>query len=643
MSARSRFVLCIVLALLTFSAFACIEKREGHFKDAADQPDQYQKLMSGEYIPDIETFMQIGYVTDAGISRDGERIFCSPSFTNARQLFRYEEGEWPYQLTSFEDGISWYTLSHDAYHAIVGAAVGGDENAQMYLLDTETGRIKKLTNNPEARYGGVVWSYDDKSIFFASNFENGRDFKIYQMDLPDGVPDLIWDKTGWNGPGEVSEDGTKLVTYTSSSSRNNDFFLLDLTTGEEQLLTPHEGDYLYPSISMLPDFETAYITTNNTPDGITRVAKLDVATKEITFIEPDQKWECEGAGVSEDGRYLFWQLNVEGFAEPYIKDLRSDQMMPTPNLEGMYSLGGGTDDGRFLFSFNNANHAPNIWLWDPVGEHLTQVTDVSTMGIDIDQFIEPRLIHYESFDGLKIPAFLYTPKGYEAGTPIPFIMDIHGGPEGQYRPYFSRHFNYLLAHGFGLIAPNVRGSDGYGKEYLDMDNYKNRLNSVADAAEGVKWLIDNGYTSSEMMGVKGASYGGYMVMALITEYPDLFAAAWNQVGIVNFVTFLENTADYRRYLRESEYGPLSDREFLKSISPIHKVDKIMTPLMVVHGVNDPRVPIGEARQIIRELEERGGEVDSLIFEDEGHGIAKLENRLLSYRTMVEFFTKHLKK
>ena len=135
-------------------------------------------------------------------------------------------------------------------------------------------------------------------------------------------------------------------------------------------------------------------------------------------------------------------------------------------------------------------------------------------------------------------------------------MDIHGGPEGQFQPYFSRHFNFLLSHGFGLFAPNVRGSKGYGKEYLDMDNYKNRLNSVADAAEGAKWLIENGYTTSEMLGVKGASYGGYMVMALVTEYPDLFAAGWDQVGIVNFVTFLENTADYRRSMRESEYGPL---------------------------------------------------------------------------------------
>ncbi|MBD3382902.1 MAG: prolyl oligopeptidase family serine peptidase [candidate division Zixibacteria bacterium] len=643
MISKPKFILTAFLLISVLVVSACIEERADHSNGDVKKAEPGQKLLTGDYIPDIERFMQIGYVSRGAISRDGSRIFCSPSFTNVSQLFRYEKGEWPYQLTSFEDGISWYTLSHDSYHAIVGAAVGGDENAQMYLLDTETGRIEKLTDNPQARYGSVLWTDDDLSIFFASNFENGRDFKIYKMKLPDGDPELIWDKTGWNGPVELSEDGKLLVTYTAHSSRNNDFLLVNLETGEEEVLTPHDGEYLYSSISMMPGFKTAYITTNNTPDGITRVAKLDVDTKEVTFLDPEEKWECEGAGVSEDGRYLFWQLNVDGYAEPYVKDLKNDVMLPLPDLDGMYTFGGVTENGRFLFGFNNANNPPNFWIWDPSTENLEKITDVSTMGIDVSEFIEPELIRYKSFDGLEIPAFLYTPRDFEPGNPIPFIMDIHGGPEGQYRPYFNRHFNYLLAHGFGIIAPNVRGSDGYGKEYLDMDNYKNRLNSVADAAEGVKYLIDNGYTTSEMMGVKGGSYGGYMVMALITEYPDLFAAAWNQVGIVNFVTFLENTAEYRRYLRESEYGPLSDREFLKSISPIHKVDVIKTPLMVVHGENDPRVPVDEARQIIRELEKRGGVVDSLIFPDEGHGVAKLENRLLVYRTMVEFFTEHLKK
>jgi dipeptidyl aminopeptidase/acylaminoacyl peptidase len=633
-------VFSILLGLLLL--IGCIEKRGGEESPAMAADVRQNDFFKGAYIPDIEVFMQIGYVTHAAISDDGRRIFFSLSYTNASQLFRMTDGGWPYQLTSFEDGISWYTLSHDSYYAIVGAAVGGDENAQLYLLDTETGRIKRLTDMPDVRFGSVVWSYDDKTIYFYSNLGNLRDFNIYKMDLPDGEIEPVQEKEGWNGPAEISPDGKYLTTYHAVTSRDNDFFLLNLETGEEELLTPHEGEFLYNTLSMMPDFKTGYITTNNTSDGIVRLAKLDVATKEMTFLEPDQKWEVTGAFVDETGRYLAWMLNEEGYSKPFLKNLETGEMMPLPAMEGMYDFNGMTDDGKILFSFNNANHPPDIWLWNPHSQILRQISHVSTMGIDVNTFVEPKLIKYKSFDGLEIPAFLYLPAGYTEG-PIPFIMDVHGGPEGQSRPYFSRHFNYLMAHGFGIIAPNVRGSEGYGKEYLDMDNYKNRMKSVADAAEGVKWLIENGYTTADMMGVKGGSYGGYMVMALITEYPDLFAAAWDQVGIVNFVTFLENTSEYRRAFRESEYGPLSDKEFLASVSPIHKVDNIKCPLMVVHGENDPRVPIDEARQIINSLKRRGGVVDSLIFADEGHGIAKLENRLTSYRKMVEFFSRYLKK
>ncbi|NIP41637.1 MAG: S9 family peptidase [candidate division Zixibacteria bacterium] len=615
--------------------------REKEQNGMAATEKRLNDFFEGEYIPDIERFMQIGYVTNIAISKDGRRVFLSPSYTNARQVFRITEGGWPYQLTSFEDGINWYSLSNDSYYAIVGAAEGGDEDAQLYLLDTETGRIKQLIDRPDARFGGVVWSKDDDFIYFSSNMGNLKAFFIYKLELPDGKPLLVKEREGWSVPVQVSEDGKKLLYKSAVSSRDNNYYLLDLQSGTQELLTPHEGEYLYPFMKLTPDFKTAYLTTNNTPDGVTRIAEMNVMTNEITFLNPNQKWECESSALSDDGRYLFWTINEEGYDRPNLKDLVTADMLPVPSMNGLYSFGGFTADGRFLFSFHNANHAPNAWVWNPYREMGTRVTNVSTMGIDISEFVEPKLIKYESFDGLEIPAFLYLPKDYSGG-PIPFIMEFHGGPEGQFRPKFSRNLNYLLAHGFGIMAPNVRGSEGYGKEYLDMDNYKNRLDAVADGAAGARWLIENGYTSSDMLGVKGGSYGGYMVMALITEYPDLFAAAMNYIGIVNFETFLENTAEYRRAFRESEYGPLSDREFLRSISPIHKVDKIQAPLLVIHGENDPRVPVGEARQIISELKAQGGEVDSLIFPDEGHGASKLENRLEMYRTMVDFFKEHLK-
>ncbi len=240
-----------------------------------------------------------------------------------------------------------------------------------------------------------------------------------------------------------------------------------------------------------------------------------------------------------------------------------------------------------------------------------------------------------------IPAFLYMPPGRRDG-PVPFVIEVHGGPEGQFRPYFNRHFQYLLLNGYGIFAPNVRGSTGYGRAYTDADNYAKRLDSVKDLAWGARYLVSSGRAAPGRIGVKGASYGGYMTLAALTEYPDLFAAGVDEVGIANFETFFGGTAAYRREYRASEYGPPSDSLFLRSISPIHKVDRIRAALLVVHGENDPRVPVGEARQIIRALKERGSPVDSLIFPDEGHGVSKLPNRLVLYRRMVEFFNRYLK-
>jgi dipeptidyl aminopeptidase/acylaminoacyl peptidase len=312
-------------------------------------------------------------------------------------------------------------------------------------------------------------------------------------------------------------------------------------------------------------------------------------------------------------------------------------------MDGLVEGPAFSDRGTVVFGYSSPTKAPDVWLWDWRKPELRRLTNTIYAGIDPKLFRDPQLVKIKSFDGLEVPAFMYLPPGYQPGMKVPFIMDMHGGPESQFRPAFIRNFQYFMLNGYGILAPNIRGSSGYGKEYLGLDNYKLRMNSVKDAGAYARWLIDQGYTTREGLGIRGGSYGGFMVLACITEFPDLFAAAVDEVGIANFETFLQNTAEYRRALREAEYGPLSDPGFLKSVSPIYKVDKIRTPLFVVHGENDPRVPVGEARQIAAAIATRGGVVDTLIFPDEGHGAAKRPNVLTEYRRQVEFFDKHLKK
>jgi dipeptidyl aminopeptidase/acylaminoacyl peptidase len=251
------------------------------------------------------------------------------------------------------------------------------------------------------------------------------------------------------------------------------------------------------------------------------------------------------------------------------------------------------------------------------------------------------LIRYKTFDGREIPAFLFLPPGYAGGT-IPFIIHAHGGPEGQYRPKFYRNFQYFLLNGYGVLAPNVRGSEGYGREYMTLDNHRKRLDSIKDYKAGADYLIEKGYSEKGKLAVKGGSYGGYATLAAISEYPSYWGAAAAVVGISNFKTFLLNTADYRRYIREAEYGPLTDSVWLESISPTAKANSIRAPLLLIHGANDPRVPISEARQIFHAVKNNGGIADTLFFTNEGHGTANKENTIAEYTRISEFFDKYLK-
>ena len=607
-------------------------------------------LNKGKYIPDIATFLQIGGITPAGYSWDGKDVYINSSMSGASQVYRINENGWPYQLTTFEDGIDFFTLSWGSDMAIVGASIGGSEQSQLYLMDTKTGRTLQMTHFEDIQMGSVVWNIDDRSIFYRSNEENGTDFHLYQMDIITGeTRKILGDTAGIHGYlyiADLSQDGHYMIVAQYTSNVNNDLYLLNLETGQTQKLNEDEGDVIYGDPTLMPDNKTIWLTCNDNDDGITRIAKMKVGSPEITYVNDgwvDPKWEIENLGFSRDYKHMAASVNEDGYIRLKIREVETKNELPSPPLDGIITMGGSDKNGNIIFSFNGPTRAPDVWRWNPKTEELTQLTFSIYAGIDRELFADPKLIHYKSFDGLEIPAFLYLPPDYVEGQPVPFIVNAHGGPEGQFQPYFQRNIQYFLLNGYGILCPNPRGSSGYGREYLNLDNYKNRKNSLKDYKAGVDYLLENNYAKQGMIAIRGGSYGGYVVMGMITEYPDLFSAAVDVVGIVNFKTFLENTKAYRRALRESEYGPLSDPEFLKEISPLHKAHLIKTPLLVVHGVNDPRVPIGEARQVIKAVQDNGGIVDSLIFPDEGHGASKRVNVIAEYRKQVEFFDTHLKK
>jgi dipeptidyl aminopeptidase/acylaminoacyl peptidase len=262
-------------------------------------------------------------------------------------------------------------------------------------------------------------------------------------------------------------------------------------------------------------------------------------------------------------------------------------------------------------------------------------------GIPQSVLVEPSLVHYPAFDGRPIPGFYYKPPTHSGGK-LPVIVSVHGGPEGQSRPSFNAVTAYFVQRGYAVFAPNVRGSTGYGREFTHLDDVEKRMDSVADLKSAVEWLVAHGGADPKRVAVMGGSYGGFMTLAAITEYPDLWAAAVDIVGIGNFVTFLERTSAYRRKHRETEYGSLEHhRDVLERISPIHKVDRITAPMLVIHGANDPRVPVFEAEQMVQTLKARQHPVEYLRFEDEGHGIVKLVNKIVAYGAIGDFLDKYL--
>jgi dipeptidyl aminopeptidase/acylaminoacyl peptidase len=598
-------------------------------------------------IPDIETFMQIGSATTPLLTRDGQTLYFTTAVTGTRQLYRLTPEGWPYQLTFFPSGISGINLSRDEKRIAVTAAPDGNERYQIYMLDAITGLLTPTVTDSEARFGTPSFGPEDRKIYFSGNPDSPADFYLYEQDMESGVRRTVYKREGMNSVVDIAEDGKTLLIAHATSNTDNDIYTLDIETGRTRHLTPHEGGISFSAAFFVGDARTVYVAADDNPQGVARLAKIegDPPTRTPLFPEEDSPWSIESITMSTDFKTLAWTVNEDGWGRLHLWDIAGKRELPVPKLDGICSGLSLSDTGRLAFGFNSPLQTADIWTWDwPAsgeGGQLRQRTFSSYAGIDPQWFAPPELVHYESFDGTKIPAFLYLPSGARTG-PIPFIVDVHGGPEGQFRPYFNRHFQYLLLNGYGVFAPNVRGSTGYGRAYTDADNYKKRLDSVKDLAWGAKYLISSGRAAAGKIGVKGASYGGYMTLAAMTEFPELFAAGIDEVGIANFETFFGGTAAYRRDLRASEYGPPSDSLFLRSISPIHKVDRIRGALLVVHGANDPRVPVGEARQIIRALRGRGSPVDSLIFPDEGHGVGKQPNRLVLYRKMVEFFDRYLK-
>jgi dipeptidyl aminopeptidase/acylaminoacyl peptidase len=590
----------------------------------------------------IQRYLNIRWASRPSFSPDGSQLAFLTNITGTAQVWRIStQSGWPNQLTFFDDRVRFVRWSPTDELLVFGKDVGGNERTQLYLMPSDGREITDLSQAPQAIHDFGGWSHDGRWIAFSSNRRDPAFFDVYVQNVKNKEIELIYQQDGSNFAAGWSPDDRYLLVWRLNSSFDQDLFLLEVKTQKAVHLTPHQGLVRYSDLNWAPDSNGLYLTTDQGRDFM-NIAYLDTKSQRLTYLE-DDRWDVDGLTVSQNGRFMAYTLNVDGYSELKMKELSAGgRSLPSPPLPtGIVGRLTFSKQGEKLtFVFSGPRYNTDIWVWDLKKENLTQATHSSRAGIPQQSFTGPQLIHYNTFDGRKIPAFLYLPQ--RSGR-VAVIVYIHGGPESQEKSWFDSIFQYFLNRGYAVFAPNVRGSTGYGKAYTHLDDVELRENSVKDIAYGVKYLKTIAQVDPEKIAVMGGSYGGYMVLAALTKYPDLWAAGVDIVGIANFKTFLKNTGAYRRKWRIAEYGdPEKDSELLEKISPLNHVDKIRAPLIVIQGANDPRVPQSEAEQIVQAIKERTGAVEYLLFLDEGHGIAKLPNRIRAYTAIAEFLDKYLK-
>ena len=599
-------------------------------------------------------YLNVRYAYGPSFSPDGKRLAFLTDITDVAEVWSLpiemaaSSPSWPEQLTFGGERVSSAQYSPADNTLLVAADAGGSERTQLYLLSDDGALFVPLTEKPESIFQPGKWSKDGARLTYASNERDPRFFDIYEYSMNDGQARLLLQQDGTNYPLRYSPDERSLLFTRWHSNIHVQLLLLDLSTGETRPLTPDvvEGQALHHFPYWSADGRGLYLVSNRGRQFFS-LAWLDLATNELTYLR-DDPWDVENLALSSDGRYIALVLNEDGYSRLELFDVsggwEARRALPVPTLPRgvMYELTWSCDDTRLAITCLAPDDAADIWIWDVPSQSLWRATRSSTGGIPRETFVSPTLVHYPTFDGRQIPAFLYLPRQKEARN-LPVIISVHGGPEGQSRPYFDAETQYLVSRGYAVLEPNVRGSTGYGYEYQSLDDVYLRMDSVADLQHAALWLQESGLADPRRIAVMGGSYGGFMTLAAITTYPHLWAAAVDIVGIANFVTFLEHTGPWRRKLRESEYGSLErDREFLERISPINHVDDIVAPLFVIHGANDPRVPVGEAEQIVAALRSRNVPVEYMRFEDEGHGLVKRANKLVAYPAVARFLDRYLR-
>jgi dipeptidyl aminopeptidase/acylaminoacyl peptidase len=644
----------IVILMSTFALESRAVAQTLPAPQAVTDPKQIASTPNAQVEPrglTIEKLYMTRQVGRTTWSPDGKSIAFISNMSGRNNLWTVSaDGGWPTQLTVSDQRQTAPAWSPDGKWIAYQSDFDGDELWDIFLVSPKTGKVVNLTSTRQIAEMEPIWSADSRYLAYLVKPKTSAAYEIDVYDMlmreikhiTSGTPQ---DKGNYNPL--WSRDG-KFIVYTQEEAKgtNSNIFIAEVASGKSTLLTPHEGEQVYSANDISPDGKTI-LYTSNAANGHENVGLLDIATKKLSWLTKD-KWELRGSEFSPDGKHVTWTANLDGNEEIYLHQIATGKSRALPLPKGMNEPTGGrsafTHDSSRLLYYHNGPTAPgDLWVYHLVTGKSHQVTQSLVAGVRSEDMVEPFLVHYPSRDGKwTISAFLYVPFNMARNGQNAAIVYIHGGPTSQSMNSFNRFVQYAANQGYMVLAPNYRGSSGYGKEFQQANLFDMGGGDLQDVLAGVDWIKQTGHLDPKKIAVMGGSYGGYLSMMSVTKAPDVWAAGVPIVPFVNWFTEIENEDPV---LQQSDLATMGDvvknKALYEERSPINFIDKITAPLLLLAGGHDPRCPKTETLQVVEAIKKRGGVVDYKVYENEGHGFARVENQIDAYKRVADFLQAHV--
>lgn len=586
-------------------------------------------------------FVEVRRALAPALSPDGAELAYVSDLSGYPEAYRWQGPQREaLRLTEFRERVGRIRWTPDGRRLVLDTDLGGDERWAIRTVRPDGQEHRALSRDPATIHLLGEVSPDGTRITCATNARDPALFDLAVADLGTGLLTPLLATDASNLPGPFSPDGRWVLAIRPAGSFRQELLLVSTEDGRALPLTEEEGDVRYAEPVFERSGASLLLLTDRGRDFL-GLARLSLETREVEYLHAPDDRDVEHFAAAADGSVVLLAENVRGFSRLLLFRPADGRQKAVDHPEGVVGEVEMARNGhRAAFSLSNAACPSEVFLLDVGTGEIARATNSPRDGVAEEEMVRPEEATFASFDGTEIPGWLYLPPG--KSRPVPAVVHVHGGPESQARPVYDPVLQYLLSRGIAVYAPNVRGSTGYGRRFAALDDREKRFDAVRDLAESTRFLAGTGRIDPDRIAVMGGSYGGFMALAGLTFFPDLWSAGVSVCGIANFRTFLKNTGPYRRSWRIAEYGdPERDAEFLDSISPALHADSIRAPLLVIQGANDPRVPRDEAEQIVHAVGARGGIAQYLLFRDEGHGIVKLENRHKAWEAVVRFLADRL--